>query len=143
MKKAILAIRNCEADVRWPAYSRELHDVIPGRHPVQPSSNIVVIDGNYMLVDRGPFRGMPALFDLRIYVDSPAAVIISTLMDRHIVGGKDETMAKEWVKKIDLPNARLAESTKPLADLIIERSSDGEMVGLTWNKTAERKPETV
>ena len=58
--------------VAWPGYSRASHDIVPERHRVHRSANLVFVEGNYLLVDKGAFAGIPALFDLRIYVDAPA-----------------------------------------------------------------------
>jgi pantothenate kinase len=118
--------------VSWPGYSRSAHDVVPAKFKVHQSVNLVFIEGNYLLVDRGPFHGLPAMFDLRIYVDAPAPKIITTLVDRHIRGGKTLEAAKDWVKRIDLPNARLAEAFKAVADVTIERDREDDITAVTW-----------
>jgi len=79
---------------------------------------------------------LPSLFHLRIYVDAPAPRIIANLMDRHIRGGRSIDSAKEWVKRIDLPNARTVESTKSTADVIIERDTDDDIAAITWRGEA-------
>ena len=76
--------------------------------------------------------GMPAMFDLRVYIDAPAAKIIANLVERHIRGGKDLQDAKDWVKRIDLPNARVAEATKGNADVVIERDTDEDLSSVVW-----------
>jgi len=58
--------------------------------------------------------------------------IIANLMDRHIHGGKSVDQAKDWVKRVDLPNARLVESTKSHADVVIERDTDDDIAAITW-----------
>jgi pantothenate kinase len=116
----------------WPGYSRFVHDIVAEKYKVHQSVNVVVIDGNYLLLDRGPFQGIPGLFDLRVYVDAPAPKIIANLMDRHIRGGQTIDDAKEWLKRIDLPIARIVESTKSAADVIIERDTDDDIASITW-----------
>jgi pantothenate kinase len=118
--------------VTWPGYSRYVHDVVPEKYKVHSSVNVVIIEGNYLLLDRGPYTGLPELFNLRIYVDAPAPKIIANLMDRHIRGGQSLEEAKDWVKRVDLPNARVVESTKGVADVIIERDTDDDIASLTW-----------
>jgi pantothenate kinase len=118
--------------VPWPGYSRFSHDVMPDKFKVHTSVNIVIVEGNYMLVNRGPFTGLPEMFDLRIYVEAPAPKIIANLVERHIKGGKTVDEAKDWVKRIDLPNARLAESSRHQADVIVERDTDGDLASITW-----------
>ena len=118
--------------VPWPGYSRVLHDVVPDAIKVHKSANVVIIEGNYVLVNRGIFTGIPEMFDLRVYIDAPAGHIIASLVDRHIHGGKTKEEAKDWVKRIDLPNARIAESSKMNADVVLERDADNRVVNMTW-----------
>jgi pantothenate kinase len=118
--------------VTWPAYSRYVHDVVPDKYVIHMSINLIFVEGNYLMVNRGPFVGIPEMFDLRIYVDAPAPKIMAALVDRHIQSGKTLEEAKDWVKRIDLPNARLAESSRHQADVIIERDTDDDIASITW-----------
>jgi len=124
----------------WPGYSRYSHDIVPDKYRIHASANMVFVEGNYLLVDKGQFTGLPALFDLRIYVDSPAPKILANLMERHITGGKSIEQAKDWVKRIDLPNARIAESTRTKADVIIERNHQDDISAVIWRE--DLKPGT-
>jgi putative kinase len=125
-------------ELNWPGYSRRIHDVIPAKFAVGHGVNLVFVEGNYLLLDRGPCAGIPHMFDLRIYVDIPAAKIMGNLMSRHIAGGKDFDEAKEWVKRIDLPNARIVESTRHNADVIIQRDLDvDDLSAITWREDSK------
>ena len=136
LRKYIQALVVRPEYVPWPGYSRFSHDVIPEKFKVHQSINIVIIEGNYLLVNRGPFQGLPEMFNLRIYVDAPAPKIIANLVDRHIHGGKSLEEAKDWVKRVDLPNARLAETTKNQADVIVDRDTDDDIASVTWKGEA-------
>jgi pantothenate kinase len=132
MRRMLQALIARPEYVTWPGYSRFAHDVIPDKYRVHMSVNVVILEGNYLLLDRGPFQGLPAFFDLRIYVDAPAPKIIANLMDRHIRGGQTIDDAKDWLKRIDLPNARVVESTKGSADVVVERDTDDDIASVTW-----------
>jgi uridine kinase len=119
--------------IPWPGYSRAAHDVLPGKYHVHMSMNLILIEGNYLLVNRGAFAGLPEMFHLRVYIDAPAPKIIANLVERHIQGGKTIDEAKDWVKRIDLPNARIAESSKANADVVIERDSDNDIAAVFWD----------
>jgi pantothenate kinase len=116
----------------WPGYSRFVHDVIPNRHHVERAVNLVIVEGNYVLVNRGPFAGIPKVFDLKIYVEAPGPKVVANLVERHMRGGKTLEQAKDWVRRIDLPNARIAESTKASADVIFSRDTGQDLSGMTW-----------
>lgn len=120
--------------VSWPGYSRFHHDVQPGKYRVHESTNLVFVEGNYVLLDRGLWQGIPRMFDLKIYIQGPAMKVLSNLMERHIKGGKSVEEAKLWVKKIDLVNTRIVESTKASADVIIEKNHDDDIVSVTWRE---------
>lgn len=132
LRRYLAQLRTVPAEMHWPGYSRISHDVEPALHRVHQSSNIVFVDGNYLLLDRGPFTGIPAFFDFKIYIETPGGAIMSNLMQRHITGGRTLESAKAWVKRIDLPNARIAESTRHNADLIIERNTEDDIIALRW-----------
>ncbi len=120
------------AEVAWPGYSRYTHDILPHLYRIHEPANLLFVEGNYLLLNAGPFKGITSFFDLKIYLDAPAAGVLSNLMDRHMRGGKSVEQAKEWVKRIDLPNARIAESTRANADLIIERNIESEISAMHW-----------
>jgi pantothenate kinase len=130
LRKHLESLRARKDVVDWPGYSRFAHDVVPNKYRIPVVTNFVVVEGNYLLVDRGPFAGLPGLFDVKIYVEGPAPMIMMKLMERHIKGGKTVEQAKDWVKRIDLPNARIAESTKKSADVVVERDSENELAGV-------------
>ena len=138
LRKALKELAARPEYVEWPGYTRITHEPVPGQIKIHESINIIFVEGNYLLVDRGPFAGIPAVFDLRIYVDGPAPKILSNLMERHIKGGKTVEEAKDWVKRIDLPNARVAESTKVNADVIIERNHEDDLSLVLWREDIEK-----
>lgn len=126
-----------EDDLYWPGFSPEYNDILPRHYRVHQTINVVIVQGDFLLVDRGPFAGIPSMFDVCIYVESPAAAIISHLMQRRMRNGESEMQAKESLKKVDLPNARIAESTRGRADLIAERNTNEELVSLKWKNPAD------
>jgi pantothenate kinase len=137
LKKHLEALRERKEVVDWPGYSRFAHDVVQNKYRIPVVTNVVFVEGNYLLVDRGVFAGLPAFFDMKIYVDGPAPIIMMKLMERHIKGGRTVEAAKDWVKRIDLPNARIAESTKKTADVVVERDSENELAGIHWKGEEE------
>lgn len=126
-----------EDDLYWPGFSPEYNDILPRHYRVHQTINVVIVQGDFALLDRGPFSGVPSAFDVKIFIDSPAAAIISHLMQRRMRNGETESQAKESLKVIDLPNARIAEATRGQADLVIERNTNNELVSLKWKNPAD------
>ena len=139
-RKYVQALLQRPEYLSWPAYSRYTHDVVPEKFLIHTSVNLVILEGTYLLVNLGHFTGLPDLYDVRVYVDAPAPKIVANLVERHIAGGKSIDQAKEWVKRIDLPNARIAEASKPMADVVIEKDSDNDIADVVWIRKGPGTP---
>ena len=69
----VRSVRNACMPVKWPAYSRILHDVVPDARIVD--APIVLIEGNYLLLDEEPWRELAALCDFTIFIDADRALL--------------------------------------------------------------------
>jgi pantothenate kinase len=105
-----------------PAYSRILHESIGGAIPVTPEARIVVIEGNYLLLDSGPWAGIRTLLDLAIYLDAPERTRTTALLRRQRARGLTEAAARDWVFRSDEANAALIAATRERADIVLTRS---------------------
>lgn len=134
LRSHLLELRDTKREsCGWPGYSRLEHDVSPNRHLVFDSHNVVLVEGNYLLMREGRFAGMRDLFDLTVFIDAPAAKIVSSLMAKHLRTGRAIESAKSWVKQVDLPNAQLVENTKKYADVIVRRGAEDQLLGMEWD----------
>jgi pantothenate kinase len=133
MRARLTELRAMAENVSWPGYSRVTHEPVPNASKVHVSTNVVIVDGNYLLSDRPPFTGIKDFFDVRIYIEVPTAKILSNLMDRQLKNGKSVDEAKAWIKRVDLPNAKLVEASKVNANVILAKSMEDEVTGILWN----------
>jgi len=106
-----------------PSYSRVLHESIGGVIPVAAGVRVIVVEGNYLLLDRGPWASVRGLLDLALYLDAPAAVRQDSLVRRQLAKGLDLHDAHDWVERSDERNAAVIAATRDRADLILTRSS--------------------
>lgn len=125
-------LRAIAENVNWPGYSRVSHNPVPNAFKVHESHNVIIVDGNYLLSDRPPFAGIKDFFDVKIYVEAPTPKLLSNLMDRQLKNGKSVEEAKAWVKRVDLPNAKMAEQSKVNADAIVTKTTEDEIAGVVW-----------
>ncbi len=132
LREHLLLAHDNTAELDWPDYDRTTHRVVPRAIRIKKSDNVVIVEGNYLFLDVPPYDRMPEFFDLRIYVDCPAPVIISGLVHRHMTGGKTLEQAKDWVRRVDLPNARLIEYTRCAAHLWVKRDQERVIADLVW-----------
>jgi pantothenate kinase len=99
-----------------PAFRREIEEPVAGAIGVPPLIPLVITEGNYLLLDRGPWAGVRSLLDEIWYVDGDDAERIERLVRRHVQFGRSEPDARAWVRDTDEPNARVIEATRPRAD---------------------------
>jgi pantothenate kinase len=108
-----------------PAYSRVLHESIGAVIPVPGSVRFVVVEGNYLLLDRGAWAGVRPLLDLALYLEAPEASRTAALLRRQRARGLDAEAARDWVLRSDEANAALIATTRDHADVILHRGARG------------------
>lgn len=104
-----------------PNYSRTLHESIGGVIRVPDTARVVVVEGNYLLLDEGPWREVRPLLDLVLYLEAPDVTRQDSLLRRQLAKGLDEPAARDWVESSDEVNARLIVSTRHRADVVLRR----------------------
>ena len=101
------------------AYDRAVEERVADAILVAPDVPVVVTEGNYLLVDEGPWRRVGDLLDEAWYVETDPSVRLARLVARHEEFGKSPERARAWVATVDEPNAALIRSTRPRADLVV------------------------
>ncbi|MDG9683690.1 nucleoside/nucleotide kinase family protein [Streptomyces sp. DH18] len=102
-----------------PAFDRSLEEPVAGALPVAPGVPLVVTEGNYLLLDDGPWAPVRGLLDEVWFLDLAPDIRVRRLVDRHVRHGKPRSFAEEWVARSDEVNARLVEGCRDRADLIV------------------------
>ncbi len=109
--------------VVFPEFDRTIEEPIPGSITVMPEDELVILEGNYLLVDDADWALIGELLDLCVYVDIPEDVRLQRLTKRHVDFGKSPSDATEWVQRVDQANARVIEATKARANAIFQPKS--------------------
>lgn len=105
--------------VSAPAFDRTVDDVVDDAVHVPAGARLVVVEGNYLLLDRGPWRAVRELLDEVWYLDADEGVRRPRLVRRHTGGGRSPLDAEAFVTASDEVNARAVEATRVRADLVI------------------------
>lgn len=116
------------AVVYSPKFVREIEESIGSAIPVDPSVNLVVTEGNYLLHDSGGWERVHGELDEVWYLDVPESVRRDRLIERHRHFGKSLHDARDWTEQVDLRNAAVVAATRGRADLIVA-VPDGLEVG--------------
>jgi pantothenate kinase len=114
-------LRERPADpVYAPGFERVLEQSLAGAVVVGPEAELVVTEGNYLLLDRPEWRAVRAELDEVWFLASPDDVRRSRLVARHVAFGKSPVEAEAWVTRVDDANAALVEASRERADRVVE-----------------------
>lgn len=112
-----------EHTVYAPGFDRDLEQPLAGAIAVQSSVEVVVTEGNYLLLDRPGWRAVRAALDEVWHVRVDEEVRVERLVARHVEFGKSPDAARSWVERVDGPNAELVEAAAEGADRLLDLSS--------------------
>ena len=100
---------------KWPHYDRQLHD--PVDDAITIDADIVLIEGNYLLLDADGWRDLSRFADYTIVLTADADVLRERLIGRKMKTGMTREDAEHFVAFSDMPNVRLCLDKMMKADL--------------------------
>nr|WP_218861818.1 nucleoside/nucleotide kinase family protein [Nocardioides panzhihuensis] len=104
--------------VEWPTFSRVTDEPVPGGVVIEDEP-IVITEGNYLLLEEGPWKDVRGLLDEVWFVDVPDDVLVPRLLERFLAGGRSREEAEAKIASSDLRNAALVRATRDRADLVL------------------------
>ncbi len=110
--------------VGWPVYDRLLHN--PVEDAVLVDGEIVILEGNYLLLDLDGWKDLRSFADYTVSVRAGEGMLRERLVARRIRTGVAEDEAARFVDYSDMPNVRLCLSRSVPADLQLEIDEQGE-----------------
>ena len=93
-----------EDEVAIPLFDRDLEISRAGADIVTPEDRLLIVEGNWLLLDEAPWNA--ARYDLTVFIDVPEAELDRRLLDRWAHFGKTPDQARAWIDGNDLPNIR-------------------------------------
>ncbi len=103
-----------------PAFDRESDRTINGAITVTADDHIVIVEGNYLLLERPPWTALRQLFDHVGYLDVDNATRVERLVARHARHGRSLDEARDFVHLSDEPNAAIVAASRHRADVMID-----------------------
>jgi len=128
--------------VKFPVYSRERHDPLPDRGIIAPHHRIVVVEGNYLLLQEEPWRQFHPLFDLCVLLTAPRPALLEALRQRHLRGGKTVAATEQQIARVDLPNIANVLNNSIRPDVLIHKANSRRIERVEW-LTAPSPPSQV
>ncbi len=105
-----------------PGFDRILEQPLAGAVAVPPSAQVVVTEGNYLLLDHPHWHRVRSCLDEVWHVRCDDRLRLERLVARHIAFGKPPAAARAWVDRVDDPNARRVDASAGRADRLLDLS---------------------
>jgi len=106
-------------DIYFPIFHREIEESIAAEGVITPETKIVLVEGNYLLLDSHGWEGVAAYLDEVWYLKIDDELRLKRLVARHIEFGKEPDFAHAWAHGTDEVNARIIEATSGRADAFL------------------------
>ncbi len=96
-----------EAEVAVPVFDRKIEIARAGARLIPASVAVIVVEGNWLLLDQAPWDRLRPVFDVTVMVEVPESVLRSRLRGRWERLGLSEVEIAAKLEENDLPNGRL------------------------------------
>jgi pantothenate kinase len=116
----LAAVRKGDQEVLAPVFDRSREIAIASARAIGVETRVILVEGNYLLLDQGPWKQLDGKFDLTVFVGPSYSVLEERLRARWIGYGLDEDAIQAKLYENDLPNGkRIIENSRP-ADIQID-----------------------
>ena len=112
-------LRTAADAVDCPAFDRTIDEPTADQVRVEPDDAVVIVEGNYLLLDESPWSELVDLFDAVAYLDVADDVRVGRLVDRHVEFGRTRPEALDFARRSDEANARRIAPSRSRADVLV------------------------
>jgi pantothenate kinase len=120
----IQRICNDNDTVAVPEFNRKLDAVVVGEQSINPDHRIIVVEGNYLLLNEPPWDQLNRLFDLSIMLIPEEETLKKRLINRWEKQGYSQQEAKVRAFSNDIPNAKYTLANSIQADISVAAIPD-------------------
>lgn len=107
-----------------PTFNRDLEQSIGSSLPIRNEHRILIVEGNYLLLDKGAFPIAHDYLDACWYLKPNEDLRHRRLIARHEAYGKSPSEARHWALVSDERNASMIAETSSDADLVVTVRED-------------------
>ncbi len=108
-----------EAEVAVPVFDRQIEIARAGARLIPASVSVIIVEGNWLLLDAAPWDRLRPLFDVTVLVDVPEYTLRARLRGRWERLGLTEAEILAKLEENDLPNGRLVHRGSVAPDWIV------------------------
>ncbi len=114
---------NTEDEVAVPVFDRAIEIARAGARLIPRRVEVIVAEGNYLLLATPPWDRLADLFDLTVRLDVPEPVLRDRLTARWVHYGLGADGIRAKLDENDLPNGRRVRAESRPADLVLSNGS--------------------
>lgn len=107
------------SDIAVPIFDRSLEIARAGAAIIPASARLILVEGNYLLLDDPAWTPLRRYFDVTVKLDVPRDVLIERLIARWRGYGMNEAAIREKLDGNDLVNADLVLSRSAAAQFVV------------------------
>ncbi|GGA88758.1 nucleoside triphosphate hydrolase [Brucella endophytica] len=116
-------LKTADEDIVIPVFDRTLDLARAGGAIVEARHRILIVEGNYLLLDEAPWRRLHGLFDMTVFLDVPFVELERRLIQRWLDHDHTLEEARERALSNDIPNAQLTVTASRSADYVVRTES--------------------
>lgn len=83
-----------------PAFDHEAKDPVEDGIAITPDASIIIVEGNYLLLDEPGWRDLAAIVDYRVFVDTDLEEARERTAKRHVRAGIEKTL-EDGYRRVD------------------------------------------
>lgn len=102
-----------------PSYDRSLHNPVEESIVIEDRHKIIIVEGNYLLLDTCPWDELADLFAESWFIETSLTTTKERLINRHVLTGRSFEEALSKISSTDAPNAELIMQTRHRATKVI------------------------
>lgn len=87
-------------EIRGPAFDHKAKDPVEDGITITPDASIIIIEGNYLLLDEPGWRDLATLVDYRVFVDADLLEARERTAKRHVKAGIEKTL-EDGYRRVD------------------------------------------
>lgn len=106
-------------NIYFPVFHREIEESISAEGLITEKTNVVLVEGNYLLFETHGWGEVAKHLDEIWYLQVDDDLRLSRLVARHIEFGKNPQVAVAWAHGSDEANARLIEKARDKANAFL------------------------
>ena len=112
-------LKQADGEVFIPVFDRSLELSRAAASVVGPEHRVLLVEGNYLLLNQEPWSKLAPFFDMTLYLDVPFEELERRLVERWLGFGFDAETARKRALSNDIPNAELVAAQSRKADFIV------------------------